>query len=85
MKNGINAVEPRNYVLQQPGRQNTERLQTVLTLKLAQNPIEISFIHGKRTVYLVFTQALKGFLKAQQWPGTKRTHYLLYIKQIYNL
>ena len=28
-----------------------------LTLELARNPIEIkSFIHGKRTIYLVFTQ-----------------------------
>ena len=57
-----------------------------LILKLSRNPTEIkSFIYGKRTIYLVFVQALKGFLKAQQWPGTKRTHYLLYIKQIYDL
>ena len=34
----------------------------LLNLKLARNPIEIkSFIHGKHTIYLVFTQALKGF------------------------
>ena len=32
---------------------------------------------------MVFAQALKSFLKAQQWPGAKRTRYLLYIKQIY--
>ena len=42
-------------------------------------------MHGKHTILLVFMQALKGFLKAQQWPGTKRAHYLLYIKQIYDL
>ena len=60
--------------------------KVLLTLRLARNPIEIkSFIYGKGTIYLVFTQPLKGFLKAHQWPGTKRTHYLLYIKQIYDL
>ena len=60
----------------------------ILTLKWARNPIEIkSFIHGNSTILLVFTQALKGFLKAQQWPGTKCTHYFLYINKstIYKL
>ena len=31
------------------------------------------------------TGKLVKVLKAQQWPDTKHTHYLLYIKQIYNL
>ena len=39
----------------------------------------------KKHIILAFAQAIKGFLKAPAWPGAKRTHYLLYIKQIYDL
>ena len=40
-----------------------------------KTPKKKSFIHRKRTILLVFMQALKKFVKAKQWPGMKRTCY----------
>ena len=66
-------------------------------LKSLQNA-NISFITGNIVEYLTFapelhihrkiikpSSKLARVLKVQQWPDTKRMHYLLYIKLIYNL
>ena len=47
-----------------------------VTLRLTRKLL-MKVLHGNGTIISVFMQALKGFLKAQQCPGTKRTHYLL--------